>query len=297
MKLLVVGHEGQLARSLIEQGRDRDQLELITVARPDLDLECPGSGRDAVLAIRPDLVINAAAYTAVDRAEDEPERALRINGEAPGELAAAAREIGAKIIHISTDYVFDGAAEGPYDEEAQPGPVGRYGESKLIGEARVREENPNHLIIRTAWVFSPFGQNFLKTMLSAAAVRDQLKVVSDQFGNPTSALDLARGLLAAVERIADHDGSAGQTYNLAGTGEASWFEFASNIFEQSAQFGGRVPTITPIRTEEWPTRAVRPKNSRLNCAKFSRAFDFTMPHWRDSTRDVISRIARQPGGR
>lgn len=173
MKVLVTGREGQVVRALLERGADVPGLELIAVGRPELDLAEPGNATEVVRRITPDVVVSAAAYTAVDQAEDEPELANRVNGEAPGELAAAAREIGAPIIHLSTDYVFGSKAE-PYREDDPVGPIGAYGRSKLLGEERVRAENPDHLILRTAWVYSPWGKNFVKTMLALARDRDEM---------------------------------------------------------------------------------------------------------------------------
>ena len=271
----------------VERARLHPGIELIALGRPQLDLEVAGSAAAAIAKAAPDVVINAAAYTAVDQAEDEPERAFRINADAAGEIAAAAASAGAAVIHLSTDYVFDGLGEGPYREDAPVSPLGVYGRSKLAGEEQVRAANPRHAIVRTAWVYSPFGKNFVKSIMAAAGVRDRLTVVDDQRGSPTSALDLANGLLVMIGR----GGGWGETYHLAGTGEASWCEFAREIMAQCDANGLPHVPVDPIRTEDWPTRAVRPRNSVLDCSKFAQRFGFTMPDWRVSTAEVVRRLA------
>lgn len=295
MKVLVTGREGQLARSLLERSAALSGLEVAALGRPELDLEIPGSAAAAVRAAAPDVVINAAAYTAVDLAEDEPERAMRINGDAAGEIAAAAREVGAHIVQISTDYVFDGKNDRPYGEDAATAPLGVYGRSKLAGEEQVRRSNPNHLILRTAWVYSPFGQNFVKTMMRVARTRDVVTVVEDQQGNPSSALDLADALLAMLEhwRRGRRTG-LGSLYHLAGTGSTSWFGLAESIFEECRGLGLPAAEVRPIRTKDWPTKAVRPAYSRLDSARFMADFGFRMPEWRLSVADVVGRIAAEP---
>src|SRR5438067_4281056 len=222
MKVLVIGSSGQLATSLTERAHGRAGIELRTIGRPDVDLELPGSAASIIAAAAPDVVINAAAYTAVDLAEGEPDRAFRINADAAGEIAAATAG-NARLIHISTDYVFDGRADGAYGEDAEPNPLNVYGRSKLAGEANVRSANADHLIVRTSWVYSPFGRNFVTTMMAAAERNDCLTVVDDQRGCPTSALDLAEGILRVVDvwKGGSHTG-LGETYHLAGTDSTSW---------------------------------------------------------------------------
>lgn len=290
MKVLVTGTEGQVARSLIERARLHPDIDLVARGRPQLDLEIPGSAAAVIADTAPDIVVNAAAYTAVDQAEDEPDRAFRINADAAGEAAQAAAKAGAAIIQISTDYVFDGAGEGPYREDAAVNPLGVYGRSKLAGEEQVRAANPRHAIVRTAWVYSPFGRNFVKSVMAAAKLRDRLTVVDDQRGSPTSALDLADAILAMVSTGRGWGG----TYHVAGRGEVSWCGFAREIMQQCAT--NRLPSVPvdPIRTEDWPTRAVRPRNSVLDSTKFERTFGFAMPDWRDSVRTIVERIAQEP---
>jgi len=288
MRIVVTGTEGQLTRSLVERASLHPGIELLALGRPQLDLEIPGSVAKAIADAAPDVVINAAAYTAVDQAEDEPERAFRINADAAGEIADAAAQAGAAVIQLSTDYVFDGQGSGAYREDAAVNPLGVYGRSKLAGEEQVRAANPRHAIVRTAWVYSPFGRNFVKSMMAAADGRDRLTVVDDQRGSPSSALDLADGLLAMIHV----GGGWGETYHLAGSGETSWCGFAREIMDQCAANGLPHVPVDPIHTEDWPTRAVRPRNSVLDSGKFSRAFAFAMPDWRKSTRTVVERLAR-----
>lgn len=295
MRVLVTGAQGQLALSLARRAATVPGLELRTAGRPELDLERPETIEAAIRAAAPDVVVNAAAYTAVDKAEDEPERAFRINGAAAGEVAAAARRQGARVIQVSTDYVFDGTGEGPYAETAPTRPLGVYGRSKLEGEQRVAEANPDHVVVRTAWVYSPFGHNFVKTMLAAATKRSELNVVADQHGNPTAAADIADGLLALIGRWRERpDLGLGGTYHLAGTGVASWFEFATAIFEEAARLGLPAASVKPIRTSDWPTRAARPANSVLDSGRFAADFGYRAPPWRQSMAAVVAELS---GGR
>jgi dTDP-4-dehydrorhamnose reductase len=291
VKVLVTGREGQIAKSLLERGAPVPELDLIALGRPELDLERPGQLSEPIRALSPDVVINAAAYTAVDQAEDEPERARIVNADAAGAIAAAARNSGARVIQISTDYVFDGTATGAYCEDAPTSPLGVYGRTKCEGEERVRAEAPDHLILRTAWVYSPFGKNFVRTMMSIAESRDTVSVVADQHGNPTSALDLADGLITVLQCWRDGDTGLGGTYHLAGTGVTSWCGFAEGIFEQCRVLGMPAALVEPIATAAWPTRTPRPRNSALDCGRFLADFGFRMPDWRPSVGEVVGRLA------
>ena len=289
MKVLVTGLNGQIARALAE--RNQDRFQLVFQGRPELDLEIPGSAARVIAEARPNVVINAAAYTLVDQAEDEPQRAMRVNGEAAGEVAAAAAALSVPIIQISTDYVFDGTLSGFYDETAQPAPINAYGRSKLAGEQAVRAANANHAIIRTSWVYSPFGQNFVKSIMSAAKVRDVLTVVDDQQGTPTSALGFADAVFAMLARWEEKPGlGAGETYHLAGNGAASWCAFASEIMSECAVRGLPTAKIEAIASEDWPTKAKRPQNSRLSSRKFAEKFGFEMVPVQRALQDVIGRI-------
>jgi dTDP-4-dehydrorhamnose reductase len=292
MKVLVIGSSGQLATSLAERARGHAGIEFRVIGRPEVDLELSGSAASAIAAAAPEVVINAAAYTAVDRAEDEPDRAFRINVDAAGEIAAATAG-NARLIHVSTDYVFDGRADGAYGEDAEPNPLNIYGRSKLAGEANVRSANADHLIVRTSWVYSPFGRNFVTTMMAAAEGKDRLTVVDDQRGCPTSALDLAEGILRVVD--AWSSGSRiglGETYHLAGTGSTSWCGFAQAIMDERRGRGLKAAAVAPIQTKDWPTRAERPRNSTLACGKFLRDFGFALPEWRSSLAEVVERLAK-----
>ncbi|OYR22981.1 dTDP-4-dehydrorhamnose reductase [Brucella thiophenivorans] len=266
-------------------------MQVIALGRPELDLAKPETVRSAITAIKPDLVVSAAAYTAVDLAEDEPELAFSVNARGAQAVAEEAKACGVPVIHISTDYVFAGDASEPYVETDITGPQGIYGSSKLEGERLVAQANPKHIILRTAWVYSPFGKNFVKTMLKLAETRDALSVVSDQWGNPTSALDIAD----AIIQVADHlaavpDFSAYGVYHLVGSGDTNWSGFARAIFSQSAELGAPTATISDIATADYPTKAVRPANSRLSNAKFAEVFNWTVPHWQSSLREVLARL-------
>lgn len=291
MKVLITGREGQIAKCLLERGAEMPGLDLIALGRPELDLETPERLIEPIRAISPDVIINAAAYTAVDLAEDEPEKARVINAEAAGAIAAAARKCGARIIQISTDYVFDGTAAGAYHEDEPTNPLGVYGRTKCEGEERVRAEAADHLILRTAWLYSPFGGNFVRTMMSLAETRDTVSVVADQHGNPTSALDLADGLITLLQAWRDGDTGLGATYHLAGAGTASWCDLAEAIFDACRAAGLPAARVKPIESADWPTRAPRPQNSALDCSKFERDFGYRMPEWRSSVAMVVARLA------
>lgn len=289
MRLAVTGRDGQVALSLAE--RAGGDVEIVRIGRPELDLARPGSIAPALCAVRPDIVVSAAAHTAVDRAEDEPDLAFAINARGAGEVAVAAAGLGVPVIHLSTDYVFDGDADEPYGEDHPPAPRSVYGASKLAGERAVAEANPRHLILRTAWVYSPFGRNFVRTMLRLAAGRDEIAVVSDQWGNPTSALDIADGILAAawkLHRTADFP--AYGVYHLAGAGATNWSGLARHVLETSAGLGGPRADIREIATADYPTRARRPANSRLSTEKFAADFGWRAPQWRGSVEEVVRRL-------
>ena len=288
MKILVTGREGQVARSLAERNGAH---ELVFAARPDLDLADPASIARIIEAAKPDIVISAAAYTAVDQAEDEPELAEAINGEAPGHIGHAAAKVGAPVLHLSTDYVFDGSGERAWRENDPTGPVGVYGRTKLAGEEALAASGATYAILRTAWVYSPFGGNFVKTMLRLAESRDTLNVVNDQNGNPTSALDIADALLAVADRWqAEPAHGANAIYHFAGTGSTTWADFARAIFAESARHGGPTCTGTGIPASEYPTKAARPANSRLDCTKFAETFGHSAPRWEDSLGETVARL-------
>lgn len=291
MKILVTGREGQVVQSLLEKAAQRPDLEVIALGRPELDLAKRGTVHSAIAAIKPDLVVSAAAYTAVDLAEDEKELAYAANATGAEAVAEAAKACDAPVIHLSTDYVFAGDADEPYAETDVTGPRSVYGSSKLEGERLVTQANPKHIILRTAWVYSPFGKNFVKTMLKLAETRDALSVVSDQWGNPTSALDIADAIIQVADHLAvTPDFSAYGVYHLVGTGDTNWSGFARAIFSESAELGGPTATVTDIATADYPTKAARPGNSRLSTAKFQRVFNWSALHWQSSLRDVVARL-------
>jgi dTDP-4-dehydrorhamnose reductase len=291
MRIVVTGREGQVVRSLIERAALQPSIELIALGRPGFDLARPETVSEAIHTAKPDLVVSAAAYTAVDLAEDEPELAHAINAVGAGIVSQAATAIGAPVIHLSTDYVFSGEGERPYTETDPTGPRSVYGQSKLDGEMAVAAANARHLILRTAWVYSPFGKNFVKTMLKLAESRDTVSVVSDQWGNPTSALDIADGILRVADRLrTDAAFDTFGIYHLAGTGDTNWSSFAREIFAASSKKGGPHAEVMDILTVEYPTKAARPLNSRLSTGKFFDVFDWRAPEWNASLAPVIDKL-------
>jgi dTDP-4-dehydrorhamnose reductase len=292
--ILVAGKSGQLARSLAEEAVLRG-VALVALERSHLDLTDPGSVERAVAATAPRAIINAAAYTAVDQAEAEPALAFALNRDGAARLAAAAAQRDVPFIHVSTDYVFDGRKDAPYCEDDAPSPLGVYGRSKLEGERAVRETCPAGVILRTSWLYGRFGRNFVTTMLQLAQTRDLVRVVDDQHGAPTAALDLARAILDLTERMvgADTRGRAG-IYHIAAQGETTWHGFAAAIFAGWARRGRRVPALQPITTAEYKTAARRPKNSRLDCSKIERAFGLRLPAWQGSLESCLDELAGAP---
>ena len=291
MRIIVVGKEGQVARSLAERARAHG-AQAVLVGRPKVDLADPSGIEDALIETGGDVIVNAAAYTAVDQAESDRELADAINGIGAGVVAGAATAMNVPVIHLSTDYVFDGTADRPYREDDPVSPLGAYGASKLLGEEAVAAEAENHVILRTAWVYSPFGKNFVKTMLRLAADREELGVVGDQYGSPTSALDIADGILAVCRNLLDRpeDKSLRGLFHMTGTGYASWAEFATEIFALSAKFGGPSARVRAIGTAEYPTPAKRPANSRLDCSKLKAAHGVVIPPWRTSLEVCVKRL-------
>jgi len=293
MRILVTGREGQLASALAEE-TPAFGYEIIRLGRPEFDLAQPEGLRAALTAHRPDVVVSAAAYTAVDHAESEPDLAMAINGVAPGVIAAAAAEFGLPVIHLSTDYVFDGLKPTPYLETDPTGPQSVYGRTKLAGEAAVIAANPRHVILRTSWVYAHGGKNFVRTMLRLAADRPELRVVSDQLGGPTYATDLARAILAIASTLPARpagDGGFG-LFHASGTGDTSWAGFASAIFERAAAECLPAARVVPIATADYPTPARRPANSRLDCNKLHKVYGICQPHWYDGLARCLSRLAR-----
>jgi dTDP-4-dehydrorhamnose reductase len=287
--ILVAGCSGQLARCLVDVARAQSR-SLVAVGRPQLDITKPADIARVVRDVRPSAIINAAAYTAVERAESEPTPALVLNRDAPAQLSRAAAAARIPFIHISTDYVFDGAKPAPYVETDATAPLNAYGRSKLAGEAAVREAHSDAVVVRTSWIYSPYGKNFVKTMLTLADGRDELAIVDDQHGSPTAAADLARALLAILETISDR-ANCGGIYHLAGTGYTTWRGFAAEIFAGWEMRGHRVPRVTPIATAARPSAVTRPLNSRFDCGKAERVFRLRLPPWRDSLMRCLDTLA------
>jgi dTDP-4-dehydrorhamnose reductase len=279
--ILVLGRNGQVARELAKVGPPRG-FEMAFVGRERFDLLAGADPAALIEAYAPSVVINAAAYTAVDKAESEPDAAFRLNRDAPGEVALACAAGDVPFVHFSTDYVFDGTKPAPYVEDDPIAPLGVYGASKAAGEAAVREAGGRSAVLRTSWVYSSFGANFVKTMLRLAETRDELGVVADQIGRPTWAEDCARGALRVARALLDDEIAGGQVFHLAGEGDAVWADFAEAIFEQSARRGGKRPRVRRITTAEYPTPAARPANSRLDCSRITAALDWPMRPWRQS---------------
>lgn len=307
MKFLLLGANGQLGRTFLDQGGLAARGELAATCRDGVltagglgeiaDLSDPASLPTLLDRLQPDVIVNAAAYTAVDRAEQEEALATRVNGEAVGVLGSWAAAHGALMIHYSTDYVFDGRQSRPYAVDAPANPLGAYGRSKLAGERALRDSGADHFIFRTAWVYAAHGHNFLRTMLRLGAERDELRVVADQHGAPTDTGLIVDGTLAALDRWLSSDRAQREmlvgTHHLVASGATTWHGFASAIFEQASALGllPRQPRVTSITSAEFPTPAVRPAYSLLDNSDFQQHFGFTLPDWRHGLQDVMRRLA------
>lgn len=278
--LLVFGKSGQVARELARIAPDAHYA-----GRDEADLTDPAACAALIRARQPHAVINAAAYTAVDKAEADVEAARLVNAAAPGAMARACAELGIPFVHISTDYVFDGSGDQPRAEDAETGPLGAYGQTKLEGEAAVAASGAQAAVMRTSWVFSAHGNNFVKTMRRLGAERDRLTIVADQIGGPTAAADIAAAALAMATAMTA-DSAKGGIYHFAGAPDVSWADFAREIFAQS----GLAPQVVDIPTSDYPTPARRPLNSRLHCAAISHDFDIMRPDWRQSLAQVIKEL-------
>jgi len=286
MRALVIGTSGQLATELFRRA-SATRLQLLPPLKIDV--------ADEAAVVRhldeqsPGIVLNASGYTAVDRAELESERAFAVNAAGPGALARWCQAHGAALVHVSTDYVFDGQKSSPYLETDSTAPLNTYGASKLAGEQAVREALQRHLILRTSWVFSAHGHNFVKTMLKLAREREELRVVADQRGRPTAAGDLARAMLLAAERMNVEDNLHG-TFHFANAGAVSWHEFAQTIVDEQATTTGRRPAVVPIPSSAFPTPARRPVSSVLDTQAFERVFGIACRPWRDALREVVQEL-------
>lgn len=288
MRLLVTGRNGQVATSLAERAAAHPGIEVLALGRPELDLENPATVEAAIADARPDLVVNAAAYTAVDKAESDSGRAFAANRDGAAAAARAAARLGVPVIHLSTDYVYPGDKPSPYVESDATGPSSVYGQSKLEGEQAVMAAHPQALIFRTSWVYSPFGANFVKTMLRIGKDRDVVKVVADQQGNPTSAIDIADAILSLAPGLGGT--AAGGIYHLCGSGSTTWCGLAQAIFAESGKRGGPAPRVEAITTAEYPTPARRPANSRMDTAAFTARFGFALRPWPDAVAETVARL-------
>ncbi|WP_246810515.1 dTDP-4-dehydrorhamnose reductase [Ensifer sp. ENS08] len=291
IRIAVTGLTGQLVQCLAEIGQKKRDVKVIKLGRPLLDLTRTATIARALIAASPDLVVNTAAYTAVDLAENDPELAYQVNAIAPGELARVTKEMRIPFIHLSTDYVFDGKKTIPYVETDTPAPLGVYGHSKLHGELAVSRMTDDYAILRTAWLYSPFGRNFLTTMLGRAETMDEVPVVADQFGNPTNALALASAILTVGRNLLMSNGSDMRgVFHLAGSGHASWADFAQEIFSASRQLGGPFAEVKRISSADYKTMAKRPKYSNLSSRSAKEIHGTVLPDWRNSTTQIVSRL-------
>jgi dTDP-4-dehydrorhamnose reductase len=294
MRIAVTGRTGQVVQSLLARAGAAG-VTVTPVGRPELDLAQPDGVERVLAAAKPDCIVNAAAYTAVDKAETEPDLAMRINGEGAGAIAAAAAALGVSLIHISTDYVFDGMAPRPWLETDPTAPLSAYGRSKLAGEDAVMASGADWTILRTAWVYSPYGGNFVKTMLRLAETRNEVGVVSDQLGSPTSAPDLAEAIIAVAKALVARPGDASLRgiFHAAGAGEASWADLAETVFAASAALSGPSATVKRITTLDYPTPARRPSNSRLDCSLLVERHGLRLPLWQESVQTCVAALLAQ----
>lgn len=285
MRLMVTGAGGMAGAEVRRQAVERE-WECSSFTRNQLDITDADAVIDAVMASVPDIVVNAAAYTAVDDAERDEERATLVNGAGARNVADAARKVGATVIHISTDYVFDGTSSQPYLPSDRVNPLGAYGRSKLAGEIAVRESHARHLILRTSWVYSHEGRNFVRTMLRIASDRPSIDVVNDQHGSPTSAHDLARAILDAAE-LMQRNASLQGTYHFSNSNVTTWYDFAKEIFQLHH---GTAPVINATTSASYRTAAKRPEWSVLDCASFEHDFGITRRPWQEALRDVLAEL-------
>lgn len=295
-RILLLGKDGQvgyeLRRVLAPLG------ELVGLDRRELDLGDAGAIRARVREAKPGVIVNAAAYTAVDRAESEPELARAVNATAPGILAGEARRLGAVLVHYSTDYVFDGEKAGPYTEDDAPAPLNQYGRTKLEGERAIAAAGCAHLILRTSWVYGARGGNFLLTMLRLAREREELRIVDDQMGAPTWSRDIARATAEILGRVAAPDrGDAAWSgvYHLTAAGQTSWCGFARAIFGAAGPLIPKAPKVIPIGTADYPTPARRPRNSVLSCSRAKARFGVALPPWEEALAQVLGALQEQHG--
>ena len=288
MRILITGCHGQVGSSLTEQLANYENTEVLAFDREYLDITSQEAINAVVAEFEPSIIINAAAHTAVDKAEEEVDLSYAINRDGPKYLAQAAQSVGAAMLHISTDYVFEGNKIGEYTETDATNPQGVYGESKLAGEIAVAQACEKHVILRTAWVFGDNGNNFVKTMLRLGENRDALSIVGDQFGGPTYAGDIANALIQIAKRITQGDTVEYGVYHYSGLPHVSWFEFADAIFDVAVEQGvlANKPSLTSITTDQYPTPAKRPSNSRLSTEKITLGFSVKASDWKAALNNI-----------
>ncbi|MEH6639368.1 MAG: dTDP-4-dehydrorhamnose reductase [Porticoccaceae bacterium] len=294
MKILVTGAAGQVGSELVERGKAMG-LNMIAASSAELDITCYETVTEYVTKTSPDIIINAAAYTAVDKAEDEPELAFAVNRDGPANLAKACAVKHIPLLHISTDYVFSGSSTDPCREDDAANPVGVYGSSKLAGEQAVASHLTQYIILRVAWVFGANGQNFVRTMLRLGGENEELSVVADQHGCPTWAGDIADTLLTIATRYREQGDLPWGSYHYMGAPATTWYGFAETIFEQAQGLGmlDKSPVVHPVTSEQYPTAAQRPKNSVLDCDKIQRVFGINQPDWRAGLASVLNTWKQQ----
>lgn len=285
---VVFGAKGQVGYELIALAADRG-LDFKGLSRSETDITDVTAVKRAFEKFVPAVVINCAAYTAVDRAEQEAELANAINADGAEIVAAISASLNVPLVHLSTDYVFDGNKKGAYTESDTPAPINVYGHSKLQGERRVQASCKNHVILRTSWVYGPHGNNFLRTILHLAKERDELRIVNDQYGCPTSTADVAEAIISIAEKLLAHKDVTG-TYHFAGIGRTNWYEFATEIVNRQSAFTGRSPKVIPISTSEYPTAARRPMNSELNSEHFSATFGYSAKAWKARVAQIVDAL-------
>lgn len=286
MKILITGQHGQVSQAL--QAHLQGLGELMVLGSNQLDLAKPDQIREQIRAHRPDLIINAAAHTAADQAESEPDAAFAINAIAPGILAQEAKALGIPLIHYSTDYVFDGSKPAPYTEADTPNPLSVYGQSKLAGEQAIAAAGGQYLILRTSWVYSNQGKNFLLTMQRLLQEKPQMRIVADQIGAPTWAGTIAGSTRALIERWLAGEAGKWGIYHLTAQGETSWFGFAQAIGEHLHADGKACAELEAIPSSAYPTAAKRPLNSRLDCSRLQQQWHVSQPHWQDALRECLA---------
>ncbi|HTQ33209.1 MAG TPA: dTDP-4-dehydrorhamnose reductase [Stellaceae bacterium] len=289
-KVLVIGRIGQVAHEL-RRGRWPAGFMVDFLERPEIDFMRPDEARDMVVVARPDIVVNAAAYTAVDAAESDRDTAFAVNRDGPAALAAACREIGAPLLHYSTDYVYDGRKSGAYVEDDPTNPLSVYGASKAAGDAAIRAGLDRHVILRTSWVYSATGHNFVKTMLRLGAERDRLGIVDDQYGAPTAAADIAAATISICAALAGGKEDGFGMFHFTGSGATTWHGFAREIFALTAARGRKTPRLVePIATTAYPTPAARPQNSLLDCGKIARVYGIAARPWQSALAECLDEL-------